>query len=282
MRISQGLGVAEAVVICKEGRVMRFLDWNMGWGANIGKAIEGINRVIQEKSFVITLQEIGESKSQALYNEFGSSCNIAYSMNYRPRGKREPQNRDLGIMIITSKEIEILHAEVLNNALLPERTLYVEVKSGDTLLKIMSLHSITGCDHKRAKSLQFFAFADAIDKYQPDIVSFDANEPEVDAVTVEKMKFYDNKDGGAGAKEFFKSLGDNGLSDAFLRVLDGGCGVNNPIAVSHIVNRKGPVRYDFIFINKESVEVENVEYKLEEAQAATGDHAFVIMDYTIH
>ena len=260
---------------------MRFLDWNMGWGANIDKAIEGINRIIASKSFVVTLQEIGEQKSKALLDEFGNKCNIAYSMNYRPRGKREPRNRDLGILIITSKDIEILSAEVLGNALLPERSLFVKVKYREKLIKIMSLHSITGCDHKRAKSLQFYAFADAIDKYQPDIVSFDANEPEIDAPTVEKMKFYDNKDNGLGAKEFFDSLDDNGLSDAFVCACEGDYEEKRPLAISHMVSKKTPVRYDFIFINKKSIKVEKVEYKLSEAQAATGDHAFVVMDYTV-
>lgn len=260
---------------------MQFLDWNMGWGANIDKAIEGINSIIQKKNFIITLQEIGESKGRVLLDEFGSKCNIAYSMDYRPRGKREPRNRDLGIMIITSKEIEIISAEVLANALLPERTLFVEVKYGEKFLKIMSLHSITGCDHKRAKSLQFYAFADAIDKYEPDIVSFDANEPEVDALTIANMKFYDNKDKGAGAKEFFGSLGDNGLSDAYTCVVEDGHEANATLPISHLVNKKGPVRYDFIFINKKCIKVENMEYKLGEAQAATGDHAFLVMDYKI-
>lgn len=62
---------------------MRFFDWNMGWGADIDKAIEGINSIIQMKSFIVTLQEIGESKSRALLDEYGTKCNIAYSMNYR-------------------------------------------------------------------------------------------------------------------------------------------------------------------------------------------------------
>lgn len=260
---------------------MRFFDWNMGWGANIDKAIEGINSIIQMKSFIVTLQEIGKSKSRVLLDEYGTKCNIAYSMNYRPRGKREPRNRDLGIMIITSKDIEIINAEVLANALLPERTLFVEVKCGGKLLKVMSLHSITGCDHKRAKSLQFYAFADAIDKYKPDIVSFDANEPEVDSLMIENMKFYDNKDKGAGAKEFFNSLGDNGLVDAYTCVVDDKHENNATLPISHLVNKKGPVRYDYIFISKEYIKVENMEYKLAEAQAATGDHAFLVMDYNV-
>lgn len=257
---------------------MRVIDWNMGWGASIDKAIEGIKNILSEDSFIFTLQEIGESKSRALYNEFGNLCNIEYSMKYRPRGKREPRNRELGIMIITSKDIEIIDAEVLGNALLPERTLVVKVKLSNKVLKIMSLHSITGCDHKKAKSLQFFAFADAIDKYQPDIVSFDANEPKIDATTIEEMEFFDNKDRGKGAREFFTSLEDNGLTDATVCVFDGKHEPGQPLAVSHIVNQNKRVRYDFIFINKNKVEVRNIEYKLKEAEEASGDHAFVVLD----
>lgn len=228
---------------------------------------------------MVTLQEIGESKSQALIDEFGTSCNIEYSMTFRPRGKCEPRNRDLGIMIITSKDIEIIDSEVLSNALLPERTLSVKVKCKGKELKIMSLHSITGRDHKRVKYLQFYAFADAIDKYQPDIVSFDVNEPELDAPTFEDMKFFDNKDGGAGAREFFISLRDNGLKDAFLNVFDGNHEEGQPLAVSHVVNRKGTAMYNFIFINNKVVKIADMNYNLDEAKPATGNHAFVVMNY---
>lgn len=206
---------------------------------------------------------------------------LTHSLDYRPRGKREPRNRDLGIMIITSKDIRIVDARVFDNTLLSERTLCVKAVQAGKKIKIMSLHSITGCDHKRAKSLQFYAFPYAIDKYQPDIVSFDANEPEIDAPTISEMKFFDNKDGGDGAREFFTALGDNGLKDVYLNSFDGEHIKGQPLAVSQEVKRKGPARYDFIFANDEIINVERVEYKLQEAKDASGDHVFVVMDFEV-
>lgn len=259
---------------------MIFLNWNMGWSATISDAITAIKSIVANDSFVITLQEIGYDKAQALIEAFENIANIEHSLTYRPRGKREPRNRELGIMILVSKDIELVNAKVWNNALLPERTLYIETMINQKLVKIASLHSITGCDHKRAKSLQFYAFADAVDKYKPDIISFDANEPEVDAPSVYDMKFYDNKDKGVGAKTFFVSLLENGLTDS---LISSKASYNNghPLAISHEVKNRGSVRYDFIFVNEEYISVEDVTYNLRDAKKATGDHAFVIMKFTI-
>lgn len=95
------------------------------------------------------------------------------------------------------------------------------------------------------------------------------------------MKFFDNKDGGAGSREFFTALGDNGLKDAYLHSFDGEYSKGLPLAVSHEVKRKGPARYDLIFINDEIIDAKWVEYKLQEAKDASGDHAFVVMNFDV-
>ena len=98
---------------------------------------------------------------------------------------------------------------------------YVDIKDAYNILyygetyRIISLHSITGVDYKKAKSTQYFSFAEAIDAMKPDIVTFDANEPKVDHYEVSQMEFFDNRDKGAGAAAFFNSLSSAGLFDAF-------------------------------------------------------------------
>lgn len=78
---------------------------------------------------------------------------------------------------------------MLERTLFPERTLYMEVNNENQLFKIMGLHSITGCDYSKAKSIQFYSFAEVIDLYKPDIVAIDANEPQVDHYDVKEMIF---------------------------------------------------------------------------------------------
>lgn len=110
-------------------------------------------------------------------------------MNYRKASKFDTNARKLGIAILVSKDFKINNVQVLERTLFPERTLCMEVMKGNQLLKIMGLHSIIGCDYSKAKSIQFYSFAEAIDLYKPDIVAIDANEPQIDHYDVKEMIF---------------------------------------------------------------------------------------------
>lgn len=46
--------------------------------------------------------------------------------------------------------------------------------------------------------------------------------------------------------------------------------------ISHMINGKKPVRYDFIFVSK-NIEVNNVSYDYETAKNASADHAIVVV-----
>lgn len=138
---------------------------------------------------IIVLQEVTQKVYEQLVKDFNRDFNIEYSLNYRKASKFDTNARKLGIAIIVSKDFKINDVQVLERILFSERTLNMEVAKGNELFKIMGLHSITGCDYSKAKSIQFYSFAEAIDIYKPDIVAIDANEPEIDHYDVKEMIF---------------------------------------------------------------------------------------------
>ena len=162
-----------------------------------------IKSIIKKDSFILILQEVTLSAYHYLIDEFGPD-NLAYSLKLRKPGPYDTASRSLGIAIITSKDITIIERKVYERALLPERTLFVMVKKGNKEYRVLGLHSITGVDHKKAKSIQFYGFAEAIGELKPDIVGIDANEPNVDTYDIDKTAFHDNKDNGEGARTFLR------------------------------------------------------------------------------
>ena len=76
---------------------------------------------------------------------------------------------------MVSKNFEILEAGVIERSPFPDRTVYVTLKKNDKTIKILALHSLTGCGYYRSKSVQYDSFAEFIDEYRPDIIGIDAN-----------------------------------------------------------------------------------------------------------
>lgn len=143
---------------------------------------------------------------ECLKQSFEDIANIEYSLDYRIPGRYDTDSRKLGVAILVSKDLRIKNAQVLNRALMPDRTLMVDVEYQNTTLRVLGLHSITGCHHLKAKEIQFFSCAEAIDEYKPDIVGIDANEPQYDHYEISQMKFFDNYSKGNGCKTFFETM----------------------------------------------------------------------------
>ena len=205
---------------------------------------------------------------------FGNVVNSVYSLDYRAPGKFDTKSRELGVLLLTSKNISVDDGGVFERALFPDRTIWAKLLVNGKELKVTGFHSITGCDHKKAKSINFLSFAEAVDDFRPDIVTIDANEPSMDHYQIDKMQFFDKN--GNGAKVFFNELSEIGLKDLYSidfnpkDYVDG-----QPLAVSHMIKRKGPCRYDFIFGNTDRLDIEKVDYDYEGAVRATADHAMI-------
>ena len=145
-------------------------------------------------------------------------------------------------------------------------------------MKILALHSLTGCGYYRSKSVQYDSFAEFIDTYQPDVIGIDANEPQVDHYDIRQMQFFDN---GPGAKHFFDAIVDIGLTDSFVRANGQTTYVEGqPLTKSHNIRRKGAVRYDFLFV-RDSYGVVSLNYNYDDAVVSGSDHAIIVGDIAI-
>lgn len=255
----------------KEGIVVRILNWNISYQGKIENKIDFINQYMQENTCVM-LQEVKPHAFEYIKNYFGEKYNFMYSLDYRKPSKFDSEARKLGVLIILDKKIDILDCGVIERSPFPDRTIYATIKVGLQVIKVLALHSLTGCGYYRTKSVQYDSFAEFIDEYKPDIIGIDANEPETDHYDMTQMEFFDN---GPGAKNFFLKVQENGLLDSYVKINNIVSNETIPLTQSHKVRRRGSVRYDFIFINK-SIEIENMNYYYDEAVNAGSDHALLI------
>ena len=255
----------------------KIIEWNIGYSAQYEKILEQVKEYM-DGSFIICLLEVVPRNYEKFAEDLKNIANLRYSLDYRKPGKYDGKNRQLGVLAIISLDFEIEDAGVFNRTLFPDRTLWVNLKVNQKVFKAVGFHSITGCSHKTAKSTNFLSMAESIDEFRPDIVVFDANEPNMDHYDVEKMKFFEKN--GRGAQVFFNLLLEIGLVDALSVVYDSSKFVEgSPLAVSHKISRGGrAVRYDFIFLRESEIGISNVSYEFEKAINATADHALVIVD----
>ena len=259
---------------------MKIINWNISWANDIIPKINYLKEQISgDESFIVILQEVKQYAYNAVKEYFSDIAHIEYSLFYRVPGKYDTDSRKLGILILLSKDFLLTSTKVIDRTPMPERTLLIDVLFNHIPLRILGLHSVTGCQHGKTKEIQYFSFAEAIDSYKPDIVGIDANEPQIDHYDINQMTFFDNYQKGKGCKCFFETLNQNTLKDSFTKNYDkkqfviGEC-----LTTSHIVRRGNKrVRYDFLFINEEKFSNYSCEYKYEEAVFAGSDHAAIII-----
>ena len=259
---------------------MKIINWNISWCHKTDNKIKYLKDLIKNDSFIIILQEVELSAYELLVQSFKGIAKIEYSLNYRIPGIYDTKSRKLGIAILISNDFNITNTQVIDRALLPDRTLLVDIENINTSLRVLGLHSITGCHHLKAKEIQFFSFAEAIDIYKPDIVGIDANEPQYDHYEIAKMKFFDNYNKGQGCKTFFEAMQTNELKDAFVKNYNTEEFVEGKyLTTSHIIKRGDKhVRYDFLFINDNKINQYYCRYDYLNAVTAGSDHAAIIVD----
>ena len=156
----------------------------------------------------------------------------------------------------------------------------VKQLKSDEMRAVMELHSLRpeevfSRDYLKAVRREC---AEIVKSFSPDIVTVDANEPQTDHWDINQMEFFDNRDKGNGARNFFTSIAQNGMKDAYSCVFDKDSFVPGEyLATSHLVARgkKRERRYDFIFVHSGTFDVKNCSYSFEEARQASADHAIV-------
>lgn len=263
---------------------MRYIDWNIKAGNKAEEFYEYLNSKMEKESCIVTLQEVKPNCARTIREKFGSNYNIVYSIDYRPVGEFDSGNRELGVMIITSKDIEIESQGVFDRTILPERTLYANLKIANKKYRIVTFHAVTGSGFLYGKAVQYRSMAECIKEFKPDFVSMDANEPKVDALDIEEMEFFSQGPGDEGDKNgariFFRELIKLGLDDSYKKVKTGNTNTQ-PLKVSHVIkdakgNAKRECRYDFIFLT-DCVKVQTVDYLYDEStRPGLSDHAMVV------
>ena len=257
---------------------MKIIDWNISYMNSMKPKIKYLKDKIKNDTFVVILQEVKQNDYEELMNCFSTIATIEYSLNYRKPGKYDTKSRQLGICILVSKNINVVNAKVLERTLFPDRTLMVDITLNNKPIRVLGLHSITGCQHGKAKEIQYYSFAEAVDEYKPDIIGIDANEPEYDHYELDKMKFFDNYNKGNGCKTFFEVIHDNNLVDAYLKKYDESTFVDGKyLACSHVIKRsKKQVRYDFLFISENLFKDYDCRYDYDNSIQSRSDHAAII------
>ena len=253
-------------------RKLQIIDWNFCWHGYNKKKLEFLFSIVEENTCIM-LQEVMSDVFDYIKNTYGDKYNFIYSLDYREPGLFDTNARKLGVVIACSKNIKILDSGVIERNLFPDRTAWAVVDFEGREIKILALHSITGCGYYKAKSIQYDTFIEFMEEFNPDIIGIDANEPKIDSYDVDKMEFYEN---GNGAGGFFRSTKRKGLVDAYVKANNiTECEEGKYLTTSHIVRRKGPVRYDFLFINN-NMDILSCDYLYEESIKADSDHALIV------
>lgn len=270
--------IAQYGITYRKESKMKILNWNISWINDVMPKIEYLKKQILGKTFVVILQEVKPYAYSALKEHLSDIAQIEYSLSYRIPSKYDTDSRKLGVAILISKDIVVKNAKVLDRTLMPDRTLMIDATFNNIPLRVLGLHSITGCQYKKVKEIQYFSFAEAIDTYKPDIVGIDANEPQIDYYDISQMQFFDNYQKGNGCKTFFETLEQNALVDAFVKDYDKSKFVEGEyLTTSHIIKRGNKkVRYDFLFINRKKFSDYLCEYEYEGAVCVGSDHAVII------
>lgn len=250
---------------------MKIIDWNISYAGDTSTKIDYLETLLSDTTCVI-LQEVKPHAFEHIKNALSGRFNLFYSLDYRKPSKYDSDAHRLGVLIMVDKSFDIECSGLIGRSPFPDRTMFVTLKKNDKHIKILGLHSLTGCGYYRSKSVQYDSFAEFINEYEPDIIGIDANEPQIDHYDIRQMQFFDN---GPGAKHFFDEMANLGLADGFVRynniqTLEEG----KPLAKTHNIRRKGAVRYDFLFV-KNNLKITNFNYYYESAVSAGSDHALI-------
>ena len=254
---------------------MRVINWNVSYAGSIENKIKFLQTYLTTKNCCVILQEVKPHAYEYIKQLFIDDYKMFYSLDYRKPSKFDSDARKLGVLILVSNDIDIESAGIIERCPFPDRTVYATLRKLDKTVKVLALHSLTGCGYYKTKSVQYDSFAEFINEYRPDIIGIDANEPRIDHYDILKMSFFDN---GLGAKNFFNEIIEIGLTDTYVRFYDTKDYVSGqPLTTSHYIRKKGAVRYDFLFTRK-TYDVNYCLYNFDEAVASGSDHAIIVSE----
>ena len=257
---------------------IRIIQLNISLKSKAVKIAEYLNSNIKGPT-IINLQEVLQSSHETIFTILQPD-DMAYSLDLRKPGKNEGKNRRLGVATYIFGG-SIISRKLISRSVFPERSLFTEINFKGTHVNSFHFHSLTGVDYKKAKSSNFASIADFIQSENIDFFTCDANEPKIDSLDNESIKFFDNKDKGVNAGLIFGGNKIHDLNDALKVYLKGMRKNTNeePLAVSHIISKRFKRRYDHIYCS-DSWLPNKVVYPYNDSINATTDHSAVIADLT--
>jgi hypothetical protein len=257
---------------------IRILQWNISNRCNSQLISAYINAILKQHT-IVNLQEVTQ-------NAYFEICSIlkptssAFSLDLRVQGKYEGKNRSLGVATL-SFGIELCSFELIHRSVFPERTLFSKFKYLDDSLFILNFHSLTGVDYKKAKSSNFASIAGFMEQNDKilDFACFDANEPEIDSMEEDNLKFWDNRDKGYNASLILGKNKVHGLEDSYVRFLkNNNIQIEtNPLTISHKAGANMR-RYDYI-LNSKKWHPNYIDYPYASSLIASSDHSIVVGDF---
>jgi hypothetical protein len=247
---------------------IQIIQWNIKINSNPKMILAYIKEKMEYYS-IINLQEVSRNNYEILKNELKLDC--SYSLDLRVPGKYEGRNRQMGVMTMINNG-SIINTHLIEKSVFPERTLVTSLKLSNLILTNLTFHSLTGVDYKKAKSSNFASIASYFPENKIDIMTCDANEPNIESVNEDEIIFFDNRDKGKMACLLFGKDKIHDLVDTYKyftlaesRILLNG--------YTHIVggNKK---RYDYIYC-KNNWKVISSEVTYEASIKASSDHGMV-------
>ncbi|NLD23289.1 MAG: hypothetical protein GX670_03540 [Bacteroidales bacterium] len=191
-----------------------------------------------------------------------------YSLDYRKPGLFDGKNRRMGVLtMLFGGKIE--EARVLERTVFPDRTLYTKMRIGDESVSLLNFHSITGVGYNKAKGANFASIAEFLhETLDLDFFCCDANEPQVDSIDVNDVKFW--KANRKEASLIFGKDNVHHLSDPVQTDFQ----LFETLPFSYITG-KTPRRYDFIY-KSDRWKTKRLNFYYDESIKASSDHAMVV------
>lgn len=259
---------------------IKIISWNVSFMCKPEQIAAFLREHISDYT-IVNLQEVLAPVHTQL-SDILKPDGVAFSLNDRKPGKYESANRSMGVATYVFNGRMVEH-ELVGRALFPERTLCSTLQFEGRDISVMNFQSLSGADYKKAKSSQYSALADFISSRYLDFFSCDANEPRIDALNENELIFFDQGDSGKSAGLLFGKNKVHQLSDAYKRYLNNKekpGDLPSPLAVSYIVSKQKPRRFDHIYA-ADKWTVDRVSYPYEASIKASSDHSAVIGEFSL-
>jgi len=251
------------------------VQWNISYMSDIDRIKNFLNDYVVPGPVVMCLQEVTQRSYDSLVEHLQPSSSTL-SLGYRKPGNNEGANRRLGVAIF-SFGITITDSGLLDRTVFPDRTLWVKLNGGAGSIKIISFHSLTGVGYKKSKASNFATIADYLQNDSSiDFMCFDANEPDVDSLIIDEVKFWErNGDKGRNASLIMGPNKVHSLEDSYRKYMAlHQQPKSSTMPITHFTGSKGR-RYDYIFSSKDWV-VRSIEHPIDKSIQASSDHSAVV------